>query len=206
MSLTEELQRFRAFDDRHRWLLDADLTYCSGRFLLLSDDFFFRPSGGYLLHQASEKYLKTLSRVVLPQTEIRRSHDLTKLLADLKGKIETSSFKKITKSIKNIEALKPFRYVDQLATRDIQTMQKGWKAVDYLVASVRENIDESEPFIAAKGLMRYIKGSNNKDRNLLIDSLLRNNSSAKYWKWHLSGINAKIDRKLKKYQGLRNLI
>jgi len=99
MSLTEEFQRFRAFDDRHRWLLDADLTYCSGRFLLLSDDFFFRPSGGYLLHQASEKYLKTLTRVVLPQTEIRRSHDLTKLLADLKGKIETSFFRTITKSL-----------------------------------------------------------------------------------------------------------
>ena len=201
-SLTEQLHQSQAFDERHKWLLDADLTYCSGRFLLLSDDFFFRPSGGYLLHQASEKYLKALSRVVLPQTEIRRSHDLAILLADLKCKIETLSFKKITNSIKNIEALKPFRYVDQLATRDIQTMQKGWKAVDYLVASVRENIDESESFIAANGLMRYIKGSNNKDLNLLIYSLLKNNSSAKYWIDHLLGINTKIDRKLKKYQAV----
>jgi hypothetical protein len=116
--------------------------------------------------------------------------------------METSSFKKITNSIKNIEALRLFRYVDQQATQDIQTMQKGWKAVDYLVASLRKNIDESEPFIAYKGLRRYITESNSKDQNLLIDSLLRNNSSAKYWIEHLSGMNGRIDRKLKKYQAI----
>ena len=91
-------------------------------------------------------------------------------------------------------------YVDQKATRDIQTIQKGLEAVDYLVASLRQNIDESESFIAAKGLRRYIEGSNSKDQNLLIDSLLRNNSSVRYWIGHLSGINRKIDRKLNKYQ------
>jgi hypothetical protein len=202
-SLTKQLHQFQAFDDRHKWLLDADLTYCSGRFLLMSDNFFFRSSGGYLLHQASEKYLKTLRRVVRPQIRIdKHGHDLGMILGDLKGKIEASSFDKINESTKNIEPLKQFRYVDQKATRDIQTMQKGLEAVDYLVTSLRENIDESEPFIAARGLRLYIGGSNNKDQNLLIDSLLRNNSSAKYWIRHLSGINAKIDRKLKKYQAV----
>ncbi len=203
MTLTKQLHQFQAFDDRHKWLLDADLTYCSGRFLLMSDNFFFRSSGGYLLHQASEKYLKTLRRVVRPQIKIdKHGHDLRMILGDLKDKIEASSFDKISESTKNIEPLKQFRYVDQKATRDIQTMQKGLEAADYLVTSLRENIDKNSPFIAGKGLRRYIDGSNDKDQNLLIDSLLRKNSSAKYWIDHLTGIKTKIDRKLKKYQGV----
>jgi len=202
-SLTKQLHQFQAFDDRHKWLSDADLTYCSGRFLLISDNFFFRSSGGYLLHQASEKYLKTLRRVVRPQIKIEKhKHDLRKILGHLKGKIEASLFDKITESIKNIEPLEHFRYVDQEETRDIKTMLKGLEAVDYLVTSLRENIDKNLLFISGKGLRRYIGGSNNKDQNLLIDSLLRNNSSTKYWIDHLSGINTKIDRKLKNYQAV----
>ncbi len=199
-SLTKQLHRFRAFDERHKWLLDADLTYCSGRFLLLSDNFFFRSSGGYLLHQATEKYLKTLRRVVHPQREISKIHALADILAGLKSKIEASSFEKIVELIKEIEPLAEFRYVDQGSTRDIRTLEKGWEAVDYVVECLRKRIDESEPFIAAQGLWRYIKGSNNKDRNRLIDCLLRNNSSATYWIKYLFGIDAKINRTLKKYQ------
>jgi HEPN domain-containing protein len=201
MSLTKQLHELRAFDDRHKWLLDADLTYCSGRFLLMSDNFFFRSSGGYLLHQASEKYLKTLRKVVRPQVKIEKhGHDLRRILGDVKGKIEASSFEKITESMKDIEALEQFRYMDQKVNRDIETMRKGLEATDCLVTSLRENIDNNSPLIAGKGLRRYIEGSNNKDQNLLIDSLLRDNSSPKYWINHLSGINARIDRKLRKYQ------
>ena len=199
MRLTKQLYQLRP-NDRHRWLLDADLTYCSGRFLLISDNFIFRSSGGYLLHQASEKYLKTLRRIVRPQIKIdKHGHDLRKILNDLKGKIEASSFEKIAESIKSIEPLEQFRYADQKGIRDIPTMQKGWEAADYLATSLREKISDNWPLIAI-GLRRYIEGSNNRDQNLLIDSLLRENSSPKYWINHLSGINAKIDRKLRKYQ------
>lgn len=132
----------------------------------------------------------------------RHGHKLACILGDLKGKMEASSFDKISKSIKNVEPLEIFRYVDQKATLDIQTMQKGLEAVDYLVASLRENIDKNSRFIVGKWLRRYIEGSNDKDQNLLIDSFLRKNSSAKYWIDHLTGIKTKIDRRLKKYQGV----
>jgi HEPN domain-containing protein len=100
MSLIKQLYKLRGLtsDDRFKWLLDADLTYCSGRFLLISDNFIFRSSGGYLLHQASEKYLKTLRKVVRPQIRIdKHGHDLTSILGDLKEKIDPSSFKKTFK-------------------------------------------------------------------------------------------------------------
>ena len=203
MSLTKQLQELQAFDDRHKWLIDADLTYCSGRFLLIRDDFFFRLSGGYLLHQASEKYLKTLRKLLLPDIRMRKGdHNLGQILDDLKGKIEASWFNKITQSIKRIGPLADFRYPDLTATGDIKTMREGLEGADYLVASVRKQIDNRSPTIAYKAIRRYIKGSKNNDQNLLIDSLLRNNSSAKYWIDHLSGINEKIDRKLRKYQAI----
>jgi len=199
MRLTKQLYQLRP-DDKHRWLLDADLTYCSGRFLLIRDNFIFRSSGGYLLHQAAEKYLKTLRRIVRPQVNINKhGHDLKKISSDLKGKIEPSSLKKIAGSINSIEPLGQFRYADQEGIRDIPTMRDGWQAVDYLVTSLREKISDNWPLIAI-GLKRYIEQSNSKDQNLLIESLLRENSSSKYWINHLSGINAKIDRNLKKYQ------
>jgi len=198
MSLIKQLYELRGLnsDDRFKWLLDADLTYCSGRFLLISDNFIFRSSGGYLLHQASEKYLKTLRKVVRPQIKIdKHGHDLRSILGDLKEKIDPSSFKRITESIKDIEPLEQFRYPDQRRILDIPTMQRGWEAADYLVTSLRENIEKNCSLIAI-GLRRYIEGSNNNDQNLLIDTLLKNNSSPKYWINHLSGINAKIDRKV----------
>jgi len=166
----------------------------------MSDNFFFRSSGGYLLHQATEKYLKALRKVVRPQVKIEKhGHDLRKILGDLKGKIGASSFEKITELVKDVEALEQFRYMDQKVSRDMHTMQKGLEATDCLVTSLRESIDSNSPLIAGKGLRRYMEGSNNKDQNLLIDSLLRDNSSRKYWINHLSGINARIDRKLRQY-------
>jgi len=201
ISLTEQLQELHEFDDRHKWLLDADLTYCSGRFLLLRDDFFFRLSGGYLLHQASEKYLKTLRKVVVPNIIMRKGgHNLEKILDDLNGKIESSLYKKITESIERIEPLAEFRYPDLTRQRDIRTMREGLEGTDCMVASIRSKIDSYSPIIASKGIKRYISGSKNDDQKLLIDSLLRNNSSAKYWINHLSGINTKIDHRLRRYQ------
>jgi hypothetical protein len=201
ISFAEQLQELHEFDDRHRWLLDVDLTYCSGRFLLVRDDFFFRLSGGYLIHQASEKYLKTLRKVVVPDIIMRKGgHNLEKILDDLKDKIESSLYKKITESIERIEPLAEFRYPDLTGTRDKETMQQGLEGADCLVPSVRNKIDNYSPIIAFKGIRRYISGSKNNDQILLIDSLLRNNLNAKYWIKHLSGINTKIDHRLRKYQ------
>ncbi len=63
-SFTEQRQMMFNVDDRHRWLRDADLTYCAARHLLFTEDVFFRSPAGYLLQQAVEKYLELYSKVV----------------------------------------------------------------------------------------------------------------------------------------------
>lgn len=201
MSFTKQLHQLKSFDDRHKWLIDADFTYCAGRYLLISDNFFFASPRGYLLHQAAEKYLKALRKALRPQIEIRKhKHDLNNILKDIKTKITEICFSKLTQVIEPIELLGNFRYVDSGKTRDPNAIVEGIKAVDNLVVCVRKEIEntlEEGILIINRGIKNYIRDEN---VDLLIKSLLHNNSFAEYWKGHLSGLNARIDRKLSSYQ------
>ncbi|GBD98830.1 hypothetical protein BMS3Abin07_00857 [bacterium BMS3Abin07] len=203
MRLTKIVHLFKKHDEILKWLIDADLTYCSGRYLLISDEFFFRTSGGYLLHQAAEKYLKTLRKVLRPQVNIEKhGHELMKILKDIKSKGKTLLPENLKEPIKKINEFEKFRYVDLEATTDIETMGEGLRAIDYLVVSVRKAIEEKRPDITERAIKRYIEGIKDKEDvlNLLIDSLLNKSSCAKYWIKHFSEIDVKIDCKLKKYQ------
>lgn len=207
-SLTNLISRFKEFDDRHRWLIDADLTYCSGRFLLIKEDFFFRASGGFLLHQAAEKYLKVLRRLLCPEYKYRRHlHQLKNILQDITSRVKITNIDKLIHSIEKIDLLWKFRYPDLKAAVDIDTMEMGLEATDYLVMCVRKEIEyiegENLLYLTDKAIKRYVEGIKDNDAvlNLLIDSLLRKNSCGNYWIKHLSDIDEKIDCNLKRYQG-----
>lgn len=144
-SLTKQLDELKRFDDRHRWLLDADLTYCAGRYLTIKDVFFFRPAGGYLLHQSAEKYLKSLRKVLLPDIVVlQHGHKLKLLLNDIKQELNSQCVERLTKAIGKIEPLKDFRYPDKKGDKSLKIMKVGLCAVDDLVACVRNEIGRIE--------------------------------------------------------------
>ncbi len=204
MGLSKELYKIREGKELLKWLIDADLTYCSGRYLIISEDFFFRTSGGYLLHQAAEKYLKVLRKILRPQIAIEKHrHKLIKILNEIKDKLYSKSIiNKLEKSLKKIEFLEKFRYVDQGAKKDTKIMEDGLKAIDYLVMCIRKEIEDERPDITETALKRYIEGLRDNDKvlELIIDCLLNKNYYSCYWIKHLKEINEKIDMALKKHE------
>jgi len=181
-------------DDRHQWLRDADLTYCAARHLLLGEDVFFRSAVGYLLHQAVEKYLKTLRKVLLPNIpEKKDSHNLDAIRTDIAGKAKALDTPEISQAVMDLNTLQYWRYADGKQNKTRQATESGLASADLIVATVRAEIPREIRF---QGLHRILQlqGSH---RELLLNALLSKNAQRDHWKSEVMGISPDVDRLFK---------
>jgi HEPN domain-containing protein len=181
-------------DGRHQWLRDADLTYCAARHLLFAEDVFFRSAVGYLLHQAVEKYLKTLRKVLSPDIRERQgSHDLCALHSDVKNQAKSLDVPDIRNAISELNTLQHWRYQDGQSDKTRSAMEDGLARADLVVASVRTEIPSEIRF---QGLHRILQLPGD-HCELLLKALLVNNSQRNHWELDLLGISSHIDRMIK---------
>ncbi len=193
-TMSEQLTSMFRVDDRHQWLRDADLTYCAARHLLLGEDVFFRSAVGYLLHQAVEKYLKTLRKVLFPKiSEKKDGHNLDLLRADVAGNTQALGTPEIAKAVAELNTLQNWRYVDGKQNKTRQATESGLVSADFIVATVRAEIPREVRF---QGLHRILQleGSH---RELLLSALLRKNAQRDHWKSEVMGISPDVDRLFK---------
>ena len=181
-------------DDRHQWLRDADLTYCAARHLLLAEDVFFRSPVGYLLHQAVEKYLKTLRKVLFPHIPERQgSHDLCALHTDVKNQAKPLDVPDVRNAISELNTLQHWRYQDRQSNQTRKAMDDGLARADLVIASARTEIPREIRF---QGLHRILQlpGTHGE---LLLNALLASNSQRAHWESDLFGISSHMDRIIK---------
>jgi hypothetical protein len=185
-------------DDRHQWLRDADLTYCAARYLLFSEDVFFRPSGGYLLHLAVEKYFKAMRRIVRPQIDMRQGgHDLRSLHASIVKKVKSLDTPRIYEAVKKLVDLEGWRYVDTMSSQGRQEMDQGLASADVVVATVRDEV----PYEVLYQGLHCLLSNKGPHRRSLIKALFQHNAQGAYWKRALLGIDGRLDAMIKKYAG-----
>lgn len=195
-SFTRQMHNMFKLDDRHQWLRDADLTYCAARHLILSEDVFFRPAGGYLLHLAVEKYFKTIRKVLRPQIDVKRGrHDLRSLHSSLIKKARALNRPEILESIDKLVHLHDWRYVDGPSDKSPQSMKDGLTGADFLVATGRGEIPDE---ILFQGLYRILQlpGAH---RQRLVEALFKNNAQHDYWKTSLLGIDQELDAIIERF-------
>lgn len=186
-------------DDRHHWLRDADLTYCAARHLLFAEDVFFRSPVGYLLHQAVEKYLKTLRKVLSPDIpEKQGSHNLCALHSDVKNQKKLLDVPEVKNAISDLNTFQHWRYQDRLSNQSRQAMDDGLASADLVVARVRTEIPEEIRF---QGLHRILQLFGTPGE-LLLNALLANNSQRAHWESEFFGISPHIDRIIKANRNL----
>jgi HEPN domain-containing protein len=198
-TMSEQLTSMFRVDDRHEWLRDADLTYCAARHLLLGEDVFFRSAVGYLLHQAVEKYLKTLRKVLFPKiSEKKGGHNLDALRADVANKAKALDTPEIAKAVAELNTLQYWRYADGKQNKTRQATESGLESADFIVATVRTEIPSGVRF---QGLHRILQlqGSH---RELLLNALLRKNAKRDHWKTEVLGISPDVDQLFEKIQSL----
>lgn len=186
-------------DDQHHWLRDADLTYCAARQLLLCEDVFFRSPVGYLLHQAVEKYLKTLRKVLSPDIpEKQGSHNLCALHSDVKNQKKRLDVPEVKNAISDLNTLQQWRYQDRPSNQTRKAMDDGLTSADLVVARVRTEIPVEIRF---QGLHRILQ-LHGTHGELLLNALLANNSQRAHWESDLFGISENIDRIIKANRNL----
>ncbi|MCA9500901.1 MAG: HEPN domain-containing protein [Nitrospira sp.] len=189
-SFSEQMVTMFKFDDRHHWLRDADLTYCAARQLLLCEDVFFRSPVGYLLHQAVEKYLKTLRKVLSPDIPERQgSHNLCALHSDVKNQKKLLDVPEVKNAISDLNTFQHWRYQDRPSNQTRKAMDDGLASADLVVARVRTEIPIEIRF---QGLYRILQLSGIHGE-LLLNALLVNNFQRAHWKSDLLGISEHLD-------------
>lgn len=194
-TMSEQLTAMFRVDDRHQWLRDADLTYCAARHLLFAEDVFFRSAVGYLLHQAVEKYLKSLRKVLSPNIPERQgSHDLCAIHRDVSNQGNVLATAQIENAISELNTLQHWRYEDRQSDKTRQAIEDGLARADLVVAGVRAEIPREVRF---QGLHRILQleGSH---RELLLNALLRKNAQRDHWKSEVMGISSAVDRLFRK--------
>lgn len=194
VSMTRQIHNMFTMDERHQWLRDADLTYCAARYLILSDDVFFRPSGGYLLHLAVEKLFKAIRKALRPQIRVSKGgHDLKSLHSNLTKMVEPLNQSEAFEAIEKVLHLKDWRYADRSSDQSRQTMNDGLTGADLLVAAGRSAIPSEVRF---QGLCRILQ-LNGEHRQQLVEALFKKNAKHSYWKKELLGRDQELDTIIK---------
>ena len=196
VGMTRQMRDMFKMDRRHFWLRDADLTYCSARHLILSDDLFFRPPGGYLLHLAVEKYFKAIRIVLRPQIRERKGgHDLSSLHSSVIRYFQPLNTPEVKAAIMKVEHLANWRYVDSHSDQTRLLLDDALAQADFLVAKGRSVIPSEVRF---QGLRRILQLTGD-HRQRLIEAVFKNNAQQNYWKGELLGINQALDITIGKY-------
>lgn len=196
VGMTRQMHDMFRMDKRHYWLRDADLTYCAARYLILSDDLFFRPSGGYLLHLAVEKYFKAIRTALRPQIPERKGgHDLSLLHSSLIKYVQPLNTPEVQEAIEKVQHLENWRYVDSNPDQTRLLLEDALAHADFLVAKGRSAIPSEVRF---QGLRRILQLTGD-HRRRLIEAVFKNNAQRNYWKGELLGNGQELDITIGKY-------
>lgn len=184
-------------EETKQWIKNADLTYCSARFLFSTGNPFLWFNGAYLLHQSVEKYIKTLllSKGVKNECLKNLGHDIKKLFKKIICYFPELNIQEIKSFLNEIIHLNEFRYPD-IKFRGDGLGEDELQTGDFIVTLIRGYIPSE---IISHGIRKIVEYQLENFHLQLIKVLLYNNAESPYWIKELTGINKEINSFLNEY-------